>query len=153
MEFKGDYTFHGTPSAVFDTLTSPAALQRSIHGCEEFREVAPGQFRITLAVSIVVSTIRVSADVSLGEFDRPASYRLQASGSGSAGSLAIDGRFRLAPAPEGTLVNYTLAVETTGALSMLGGPIIEPTVKLIMGQTFGALDKELEQAPEGAAAP
>jgi hypothetical protein len=38
-----------------------------------------------------------------------------------------------------------LEIETTGALGMLGAPIIEPAAKLIVGQFLGAMAKQLGQ--------
>lgn len=42
MEIQGEYRFAATPDRVFDTLPDPRALERSLPGCEEFREERPG---------------------------------------------------------------------------------------------------------------
>ena len=84
MEVRGDHTFAAAPEAVFDTLTDPAVLKRALPGCEEFREVSPEHYRVTLAVNLVISSVTVGGDVAITDRDRPKSYRVEVSGSGSA---------------------------------------------------------------------
>ena len=143
MEVLGEYTFAAAPEAVFDTLTDPSALRRALPGCEEFREVSPEHYRVSLAVSLVISSVTVTGDVAITERERPSGYRIEVSGSGSAGSLHVDGRFRLEANGAKTLLRYQLAIEFTGALAVLGATIVEPAARLILGQFMGAMEKEL----------
>ena len=40
-------------------------------------------------------------------------------------------------------VDYALEITADGALGMLGAPVIEPAAKMIMGQFWGALEKQI----------
>lgn len=97
-----------------------------------------------MSVSIIVSSVSVSGDVAITGLNRPCSYRVEVSGSGSAGTLQVDSRYTLVLDRDETVLRYSLAIETTGALGMLGRPVIEPAVRLILGQFFGALGRELD---------
>jgi carbon monoxide dehydrogenase subunit G len=149
MDVSGDHVFHAPREAVFDLLVDPEALKRALPGCEEFRETSPEHYRVTMAVNLVVASVTVGGDVVIRVVERPARYLVRVSGSGSAGSLAVEGKFGLEEINGGTLVRYSLEIETTGALGALGAPIIEPAAKLILSQFMGALGKQLGQ-PAGS---
>jgi carbon monoxide dehydrogenase subunit G len=144
MDVRGDHTFAHPREAVFATLIDIGTLPRTLPGFQEMVELGPGHHRVTLKVSVVVSTVTVSGEIKTVEEVAPERYRVQVSGSGSAGSLSVDARFALAEnGPAATLVRYDLRVETTGALSALGSQILEPIAKMIMAQYMGSVEKEI----------
>ena len=143
MEVRGDHLFAAPPEAVFDTLTDPEALKRALPGCDEFREVTPEHYRVTLAVNLVISSVTVAGDVAITERDRPNSYRVEVSGSGSAGSLHVDGRFALEAQDAGSMLRYALTIEFTGALAVLGAAVVDPAARAILTQFMSAMEKEV----------
>lgn len=143
MDVEGEYQFAAGREAVFDALVDPEALKRALPGCEDFREVSPEHYRVVMALNVIAFSVTVSGDVAITDRVRPESYRVEVFGSGSAGSLRVNGRFVLGDEGPRSRLRYQLTIETTGTLGMLGAPIIEPAAKLILGQFFGAMANQV----------
>ena len=142
MNVEGSHSFAASRALTWEMLLDPEVLKAALPGCETFLEVAPEQYKVTLTVSLIAFTAKVTGDVSITDRVAPDSYRVLVSGSGSLGSLNVDVKIRLTgDAP--VRVDYALEITADGALGMLGAPVIEPAAKMIMGQFWGALEKQI----------
>ncbi len=151
MDVRGDYTFTAERALLWDTMTDVEVTKRALPGCQEFREVSPENYRVTLKVNVIAFDVTVSGDVVITDLKRPDSYRVLVSGSGSAGTLKADVRLVLTEKGTGSLLNYHLNLQLTGALALLGIAMIDPAVKMIMNQFLGSIEKELAAITPAAA--
>ncbi len=142
MNVEGSHSFAASRELTWEMLLDPVVLKAALPGCEDFTEVAPEQYKVTLTVSLIAFTAKITGDVSITDRVAPDSYTVLVSGSGSLGSLKVDARMRLSgDAP--VRIDYTLTITADGALGMLGAPVIDPAAKMIMGQFWGALEKQI----------
>ena len=153
MDVRGEYTFKADRFRVWDALTDPESLAKSLPGCQEFRETSPENYRVTMKVNVIAFDVTVSGDVAITERNRPNSHKVIVTGNGSAGTLRVEVALALSGKDAGSLLKYHLAIQTTGPLSMLGFAVLDPAVKMIMNQFMGKLDEDLSAAQAQDPAP
>lgn len=131
---SGSQDFAATAAAAYPILLDPAHLKEALPGCDEFREVAPEQYTVRLAVNIIAFTATVSGDVTITDRVEPSSYRVLVTGSGSLGTVNIEARMRLDDIEGGSRLSYDIDIEALGQLGMMAGPVLNPAAKLILAQ-------------------
>lgn len=144
LDIKGEHRFNAAPSVVWAKLLDPKALQASMPGCERFEEVAPDSYDLTIKVGISAIKGTYTGNVKVQDVKPEDSYRLAVSGSGKPGSVQGDADMVLSPDGTGTLVTYTGEVKAQGAIARLGSRLLGGAAKLMIGQFFKAMEKQLE---------
>jgi hypothetical protein len=95
------------------------------------------------AVKLGPISARFSGRVRLSDIDPPNGYTLSGEGKGGpAGFAKGAAKVRLTPAPEGTLLIYTVEAQVGGKIAQLGARLIDATAKSMADQFF---DKFAEQ--------
>jgi carbon monoxide dehydrogenase subunit G len=153
MEVRGDHLFATDRQTTWAMLLDPEVLRSVLPGCEEFREVSSEHYRVTLTLNLIAFSASVGGDVAMTDRDPPNSYQVRVSGSGSAGSLDVNGTLALADEGPGTRVAYDLDIQLDGTLAMLGATVVEPAAKMIMGQFLGAMDRAIAARAAGTKPP
>ncbi len=130
---------------VYDLLLDPAALQASMPGCEKFEEVGPRSYDLTIRVGIAAIKGTYSGNVAVADAVAPESFRLVVHGGGKPGSVQGDARMVLTEDGNETLVTYTGDVKAQGAIARLGSRLLAGAAKLMIGQFFKAMEKQVSQ--------
>ncbi len=143
MDVSGEHRFKAPIELVWETLFDVSAVKASIPGCEVLQETAPDVHTITLRVGVSAVKGRYTGEVRVAEATRPASYRLVMSGSGAQGNFQGEARIVLTAAPGGTVVSYTGDLMAQGPLARLGGPVLSGTAKLLIGQFFKEMERQV----------
>lgn len=135
-----------SPGQIWAVLHDPVALRRILPGCESADEVAADRYRLVLATRVALFTVRADVDAAYLDADPPRHLRLELNGRprGFDGSFHASIPFDLSPVEGGraTLVRYSLTVETTGAMGMLGPGTIHGAVASQVGGLVRNLERE-----------
>lgn len=145
MEISGEHRFAAPRAVVYEALLDPQALQASMPGCERFEEVAPASYDLTIKVGISAIKGTYTGNVMVTEPVENESYRLIVTGGGKPGSVQGDAAMVLTDDGAGTLVKYTGDVKAQGAIARLGSRLLAGTAKLMIGQFFKGMEKQVEQ--------
>jgi len=145
MEISGDYKFSAPPKAVFDAMLDPAALQASMPGCEKFEEVGDRSYDLTIKVGISAISGTYSGNVKVADVVDGESYRLLVHGSGKPGSVQGDAAMVISADGACSIVRYTGDVKAQGAIARLGSRLLAGAAKLMIGQFFKGMEKQIEQ--------
>ena len=145
MEISGEHRFAAPRNVVYEALLDPKELQASMPGCEKFEEVGPASYDLTIKVGISAIKGTYSGNVKVADPVKDESYRLLVSGSGKPGSVQGDAAMVLSDDGGGTLVKYTGEVKAQGAIARLGSRLLGGAAKLMIGQFFKAMEKQIEQ--------
>ena len=145
MEISGEHRFQPPRGVVWEALLDPAALQASMPGCERFEPTGPETYDITIKVGIAAIKGTYSGTVKVTDRNPQDSYRLVVGGSGKPGSVQGEATMVLSDDGTGTLVRYTGEVKAQGAIARLGSRLLAGTAKLMIGQFFKAMEKQVEQ--------
>lgn len=113
-------------------------------GCERFEEVGPDSYDLTIKVGISAIKGTYSGNVKVQDVNPESSYRLAVAGSGKPGSVQGGANMVLSADGTGTLVRYTGEVKAQGAIARLGSRLLGGAAKLMIGQFFKAMEKQLE---------
>ncbi|MFN0094959.1 MAG: CoxG family protein [Dehalococcoidia bacterium] len=143
MRVQGAHTFQAPVEPVFDAISDIEAVRTNLPGFKDLVELGPDHHRVTLEISVVVSSITVSGEVRTLAHERPSLHRVEVTGSGSVGSLRVDLTFRFAAESLGTRVSYEMQVDTTGALSVLGSQVLEPVARRVMSEYLASQESEV----------
>jgi carbon monoxide dehydrogenase subunit G len=73
------------------------------------------------------------------------SYELVVQGTGIPGGLGGEARIALRDDGDGTLVSYRGEITAQGTLARLGARLLAGTAKLMIGQFFKAMEKQVAQ--------
>jgi carbon monoxide dehydrogenase subunit G len=89
------------------------------------------------AVKLGPISAKFSGRVRLSDIDPPNGYTLSGEGKGGpAGFAKGAAKVRLTPAPEGTLLTYTVDAQVGGKIAQLGARLIDATAKSMADQFF-----------------
>src|SRR3954451_1899995 len=151
MDLSGSHTFDAPQQVVWDVLTDPETLRRTLPGCRQFDVQPDGSYNITLNIGIAAIKGTYAGTVQMINERPPNSYSLKLSAKGGVGFVDGQGDFTLTPTGEDnrqTLLGYTGHAQAGGKIAGVGQRLIQAGANLVIGQFFKALDKEVEQARE-----
>jgi carbon monoxide dehydrogenase subunit G len=130
---------------VWEALSTPVA-QGLNAGCERLDATGPETYDITIKVGIAAIKGTYSGNVKVTDRNPEDSYRLIVSGSGKPGSVQGNAVMSLSDDGSGrTLVRYTGDVKAQGAIARLGSRLLGGAAKLMIGQFFKGMEKQVEQ--------
>jgi carbon monoxide dehydrogenase subunit G len=145
MNLSGEHSFHALQEVVWDCLLAPDDLRQAIPGCEQFNEVAPNAYDLTVKIGIASIKGTYGGHVEVADEQPMDSYRLIVRGTGKPGSVRGDAVMRLTPIPEGTCLSYVADVHAEGGIARLGSRLLGATAKLMIGQFMRAMERQVER--------
>ena len=145
MEISGEHRFKAPRGVVWELLLDPKALEAAMPGCEEFVEIAPESYRVTIRVGMAAIKGTYSGTVTVADQQPQDSYRLKVAGSGKPGSVQGDAKMALhdGPGPDETTVRYTGEVKAQGVIARAGSRVLGGAAKLMIGQFFKSMEKQV----------
>jgi carbon monoxide dehydrogenase subunit G len=144
MEIAGDHRFRAPRELVWQLLLDPAAIRAALPGCERFVETGPGVYEVTLRVGLAAIKGAYSGTFRVSDQQPPDSYRLAAHGSGKPGGVRGEATLRLAASGGDTVVQYAGDVSAQGGIARLGSRLLLGTARLLIGQFFKAMEKQVD---------
>lgn len=157
MRLEGNRQLAASPSAVWAAINDPEVLRCSLPGCERLERLADDRLAATVTARIGPMAVTLDGTLRLAQLDPPHGCRIEGEGtSPSAGFARGVATLRLAPAGDGTRLDYTVDASVGGKLAQLGARLIEVAAKKTADDFFTRLTAELETptsvepAPEAA---
>ena len=106
-------------------------------------EVGPEEYEARMKIGVAAIRGTYQGRVKIVEKDEPNSYRMAVEGKGPAGQISGDAKIDLAEDGEGTLVNWVGNANVRGTLARVGGRVMQPAAKMIVGQFFNCLEQKV----------
>ena len=145
MEISGEHRFSAPRERVWELLLDPQILQQCLPGTENFVEVGPEEYEARLKIGVAAIRGTYQGRVKIQDKDEPNSYSMVVEGKGPAGQISGTARIELADDGEGTLVNWSGNANVRGTLARVGGRVMQPAAKMIVGQFFSCLEGKAER--------
>jgi hypothetical protein len=150
VNLDGSAVLHASPEDVWQALTDPAVLARTIPGCLALERVGEDSYRMDVSVGVGAVKGTYAGEVHLTDQQRPRSYVMHASGAGAPGQVRATVTIELAPdGDSATVLTYSADAVVGGPVAGVGQRMITGVAKRMAAQFFTAVDAELT----GAAAP
>jgi len=155
VKLSGEATLGHPVETVYEALTDPAVLVRTIPGCQQLEEVGPDAYRMTLTAGVASIKGTYTGDVALTDQEQPGAFTLRATGAGAPGTVQADVRVTLADAGDGTTrLDYDADAVVGGMIGGVGQRVLTGVAKKTAGEFFRAVDDVLTgKAPAGPSVP
>jgi carbon monoxide dehydrogenase subunit G len=140
MEISGQHRFSAPRERVWELLLDPQILQQCLPGTENFIEVGPEEYEARMKIGVAAIRGTYQGKVKIHSKEQPSSYQMAVEGKGPAGQISGDAKIELAVDGEGTLVNWAGNANVRGTLARVGGRVMQPAAKMIVGQFFNCLE-------------
>ena len=150
----GERLISAPQNTVWSALNDPEILKACIPGCESLEALSEHEMAAVAAVKLGPIAAKFSGRVKLSDIDPPNGYTLSGEGKGGpAGFAKGAARVRLAAAPEGTLLTYTVQAQVGGKIAQLGARLIDATAKSMADQFFTKFTEQVQAlVPKSATA-
>jgi len=156
VNLDGSAVLSAPPERVWEVITDPAVLARTIPGCETLEQTGDDEYRMNVTVGVGAIRGTYAGEVRLSDQKKPSSYVMHASGAGGPGNVRATVTINLEPNGEGTALTYSADAVVGGPVAGVGQRMISGVAKRMAGQFFKAIDDELTgvaPVPVAAAAP
>ena len=140
MELSGEHTFSAPRQRVWDFLLDPETLRGCLPGCEALTEIGPDEYEATMKIGVAAIRGTYQGKVKITDKQAPESYAMHVEGKGPAGQISGVGKLTLVDEGERTRVEWTGDANVRGTLARVGGRVMQPAAKMIVGQFFNCLE-------------
>jgi carbon monoxide dehydrogenase subunit G len=140
MDMTGEHLIPAPRETVWRALNDPELLKRAIPGCEEVVKLSDTEFTAKVTSKIGPVSAKFAGKVTLSDLDPPNGYRITGEGQGGAAGFAKGGaevRLEPGPAPNQTLLRYTVNAAVGGKLAQIGSRLIDGAARKTAEQFFG----------------
>ncbi len=148
MKVNGSATIAHPVVDVYNALTDPAVLVRTLPGCQRLEQTGPDRYQATLEAGVGSIKGLFDGDVRLADMSAPDSFTLHASGAGTPGTVDAVAHVRLVadPVSGGTLVHYAADATVGGVIGGVGQRMLSGVARRTAGEFFAAVDREIAAA-------
>ena len=144
MKLEGTYRFNTAQEKVWEVLTNPKHLEKAIPGCEKLEEIEPGKYDATLKIGIAAIKGTYKGMAEVADPQPPDKYRLVVEGGGSPGFVKGEALIELSYQDQRTIVSYQGEGQVGGLIAGVGQRLISGIAKMMLGQFFKQIGKELK---------
>lgn len=146
MQVTGEFLFRADQEQVWQLLNDPEVLARCLPGCERLEPVEPDRYAATVKVGLAAVKGTYTGHLAVTDKQAPESMTLRIDMSGTTGFVAVAGAMALTPGADAaaeTRVRYDWDVQVGGPVAMVGQRVLGGVARWIIGEFFGAAQKEL----------
>jgi len=143
VKVEGSYTFDAPRDRVWSMLMKPEGLQACIPGCENLNTVGEDQYEAQMKVGVAAIRGSYKGKIRITDKVEPESYKLLVEGSGGPGFVRGEATIALVDQGETTQVNVHGDGQVGGTVAGVGQRMLGGVAKMLMGQFFECLKKQL----------
>ncbi len=151
MNGNGQLKLKEPVALVWSKLMDPNVLTECIVGCEKMELIDTNKYHAGLAIGIAAVKGKYDANIELADIDEPNGYKLIVHGEGTPGFVDAEGIIKLISEPDGgTVLTYDYTAAAGGKIAAVGQRMLGGVAKLIIGDFFKRLKKQIEKNSETA---
>jgi len=144
MQITGEHTLNAPREDVYDAMLDPEVLKGALPGCEKLEEVGPDEYIATMTMGVAMIKGKYDGKVRITDQDRPNGFTMHIEGKGPQGQIGGVGQLQFEDNGNGgTVVKYTGDANVRGMLARIGGRVIQPAAKMIVGKFFESLQTNM----------
>jgi carbon monoxide dehydrogenase subunit G len=143
VKVEGSYTFDAPRDRVWSVLLNPEALKACVPGLESLTPTGENAYEANLKVGVAAIRGSYKGNIKLSDLVEPSSYKMQVDGKGGAGFVRGIAEIELVDQGATTLVNVKGDGNVGGTVAGVGQRMLGGVAKMLMGQFFDCLKKQL----------
>ena len=144
MDIKGNVLLHNPPSRVWEALNDPEILSRCTPGCKVFEATGDNKYHVVMELGLAAVKGIFEGQIMITDSIPGTSYRMSITGEGLTGFVRGDGNVSLAPEGDNTRLTYEVDAQVGGAIAGVGQRVMGGISKMMVGQFFSKLEKEID---------
>ncbi len=137
MKLSGSYQINLEKQKVWEALSNPEILKKSIPGCEKFIKNSDTEFTATATNKIGPFNASFTGDIELKQINAPNSYIIEGSGNSPVGFASGQAKVNLEDFEDGTKLSYEVEANVGGKIAQVGSRLIDMTAKKMADIFFG----------------
>ncbi len=142
MKVEGTATLVAPRKRIYQLLTDPKLLAKSLPGCEKLEPAGKDTYQVTMKLGIGALSGSYQGTVKLSEQKPPERLRLTLSSRGSWGFAEGDGRLVFEEKDGETSVRYTGELKVGGVVAAVGQRLIDAAARKVIAEFFQNLERE-----------
>ncbi len=142
MKIEGAHQVAAPRAAVWRVLMDPAALQRSIPGCQKLEATGPNAYRATIKAGVGAIKGTFTGDLAIADVVPEKSYTLTSRTKAPMGFVEGKGKIELEDAGTETVVRYSGEVKIGGMLASVGERLMDAAARKNITELFANLARE-----------
>jgi uncharacterized protein len=143
VKVDGSYQFDAPRERVWFVLLNPEALKSCIPGCESLTATGTDEYQAVMKVGVAAIRGTYKGKVRITDKNELNSYKLLVEGSGGPGFVRGEALVELAEAGASTKVDVHGDGQVGGTVAGVGQRMIGGVAKMLLGQFFDCLKKQL----------
>jgi carbon monoxide dehydrogenase subunit G len=153
VKVEGTKEFNAPQQLVWDVLNDPSRMAKLLPGVEGFEVQDDKHWSASVKVPLGMGGLKLKFRFEVTD-ERPIDYsRLSAKGQGVGAIVSMDTEFNLSPDGERTSMQWTADVRVAGQVGSMGQRVFQPIVNQQVTNVLDALERQVEEAKAGPAAP
>jgi len=144
MKIEGKHKFQASQEQIWDLFMDQRHLEKALPGCEKMEEREPGKYDVLLKIGIAAVKGTYRGKMEVVDPEPPKRYRLIGEGSGSPGFVKGEAVIELSQQDQDTIVSYQGEMQVGGLIAGIGQRMIGGIAKMMVGQFFKKMEKELK---------
>lgn len=149
MEIKGNTLINSPPAQVWAALNDPRVLAKCTPGCKLLEPKGDSEYKMVLELGIAAIKGRYEGEVIISDKVPESSYKIRVKGEGLLGFVNAEGLLSLQGEGDKTRLSYLIEAQVGGKIAGVGQRVLGGIAKLLSGQFFKALEKELNSSGHG----
>lgn len=147
MKIEGKHKFQASQNQIWDLFMDQRHLEKALPGCEKMEEREPGKYDVLLKIGIAAVKGTYRGKMEVVDPEPPKRYRLIGEGSGSPGFVKGEAVIELSQQDQDTIVSYQGEMQVGGLIAGIGQRMIGGIARMMVGQFFKKMEKELKSQP------
>jgi len=143
VKVEGSYEFGAPRDRVWAVLLDPEALKSCIPGCESLSAIGEDQYEAVMKVGVAAIRGTYKGKVRITDKEDLSRYKLLVEGSGGPGFVRGEALVELVDGGESTQVNVHGDGQVGGTVAGVGQRMLGGVAKMLMGQFFECLKRQL----------
>jgi carbon monoxide dehydrogenase subunit G len=139
------YSFDLPRDVVWRYIQDQQVLRSALPGCQSFEEISPGTYLAEMGLNVGPIKGLFTTEVQQTDQKPPSSYRLIIKGKGKPGEVEATADMFIEEVRDVSQVTCVADVEVTGILASVGQRVMGGVAKIILGQFFKAVEKEMKK--------
>jgi hypothetical protein len=155
MDIERTFVVAAPRAEVWEFITSPERVAPCLPGCESVAMVAPGKYKVVVAVKVgpIKATFNVDVDAVEERAPEYAVYQTRGEEGGKASRISADSTLALREIDAGhTEVTYTSKINIVGRLGKFAGGVMKKLADSMSDTFVAELRKRIEPPAPGEAA-
>ena len=150
MKLQGKADFQAPRDLVWEVMNETEALKKATPGCKTLEEVEEGFYKASLEMGIAAIKGNYDGEIVLSNKEAPEHMTLKIMAEGAVGIVEATADLHFIENAQGTVIEYKGEGNVSGLIAGVGQRMLTGVAKMMLGQFFKAIAKEVKVAQDKA---